>query len=84
MANVWTAPSSFLLTDPSSCFRVRKSLNMGEELRTKLKIEDNDDMEEVEKCQEGDQTFYVIKTDHEQTFQVKQTRGPFHQDRARL
>ena len=57
---------------------------MGEELRAKVKIKDNNDMEEVEKGQDGDQTFYVIKTDHEQTFQVKQTRGPCHQDRARL
>ena len=45
---------------------------MGEELRAKVKIKDNNDMEEVEKGQDGDQTFYVIKTDHEQTFEVKQ------------
>ena len=60
---------------------------MGEELRAKLKIEDNDDMKEVEKCQDGDQTFHghVIKTaSNEQTFQVKQTREPCHQDQARL
>lgn len=45
-----------------------------EELRAKVKIKDNDDMEEVEKGQ--DET--------RQTFQVKQTWGPCHQDRARL